>query len=171
MDAASLWRMATRDESGLLRELVDLLEKEGVRYAVIGGHAVNAHADQPLIGLDVDLVIEESRRADLEAELRKRLRIESSEDRLNVSKAGSDLRVRIETDPRYRVFVDRASPREVLGLRLTVAIGDVLQEEVWAFYDKKRLSSKRQNDLTDIARMVEKYPELRAQVPHAEKLV
>jgi hypothetical protein len=173
MDAASLWRMATRDESGLLRELVDLLEKEGVRYAVIGGHAVNAYA-QPLFGLDVELVIEASRRADVEAELQKRLRVEAFEHSMNVSKPGSNLRVQIRTDPRYRPFVERSSRMDVLGLSLSVAdLRDVLQGKIWAFSDEKRRPSKRQKDLTDIARIVEKYPELRAQVPHAiiEKLV
>jgi hypothetical protein len=173
MQAQAFWNTVTKDESGFLTEFVTLLEKEGIRYAVIGGQAVNAYVD-PLVSLDLDLVVEEPRRAEFETELGKRFRVETFEHRVNVSKAGSALRVQVYTDPRYRVFVDRAAPGDVLGLRLSVAaLGDVLQGKIWAFSDEKRRPSKRQKDLTDIARIVEKYPELRAQVPRAviEKLV
>lgn len=173
MQATTFWSTVTKDESGFLPEFVALLEKEGVRYAVIDGQAVNAYAD-PLVSLDLDLVVDESSRSRFEAELRKRFRVEAFEHSVNVSKAGSGLRVQIQTDPRYTAFVERASPMDVLGLRLVVAaLGDVLQGKIWAFSDEKRRPSKRQKDLTDIARIVEKHPELRAQVPEAvlEKLV
>ena len=86
--------------------------------------------------------------------------------RLNVAVAGSDLRVQIQTDPRYATFVDRATEREVLGLRLPVArVEDVLQGKLWAVLDPARRASKRQKDLADIARLLEAYPDLRDQVP------
>lgn len=79
---------------------------------------------------------------------------------------GSDLRARIQTDPRYAVFVDRAEDHEVLGLRLRVAaIEDVLQGKVWAAQDPDRRPSKRQKDLADIARLIESRPDLRDRVP------
>ena len=54
----------------------------------------------------------------------------------------------------------------VLGLELPVAsLEDVLQGKVWAALDPQRRGSKRQKDLADIARLIEAYPELRAQVP------
>ena len=40
---------------------------------------------------------------------------------VNVSLADSDLRVQLQTDPRYAPFVERASSRDVLGLSLPVA--------------------------------------------------
>jgi hypothetical protein len=40
---------------------------------------------------------------------------------LNISKAGSDLRVQIQTDTRYFDFPDRAMLRNILGLELPVA--------------------------------------------------
>lgn len=86
--------------------------------------------------------------------------------RLNISMTGSDLRARIQTDPRYAVFVDRAEDHEVLGLRLRVAaIEDVLQGKVWAAQDPDRRPSKRQKDLADIARLIESRPDLRDRVP------
>jgi hypothetical protein len=54
----------------------------------------------------------------------------------------------------------------VLGLELPVAsVEDVLQGKIWAAQDAGRRGSKRQKDLADIARLLEKYPELRRQVP------
>ena len=85
---------------------------------------------------------------------------------LNVSTLGSDLRVQIQTDPRYGDFVERATFRDVLGLRLPVAsVEDVLRGKVWAAQDPTRQPSKRQKDLSDIARLLEAYPILRNQVP------
>jgi hypothetical protein len=85
---------------------------------------------------------------------------------VNVSLPGSDLRVQLQTDPRYAAFVERASVRDVLGLSLPVAaVEDVLQGKVWAAQDPKRRPSKRQKDLADISRLLEAHPELRRSVP------
>ena len=60
---------------------------------------------------------------------------------LNVSVLDSDLRVQVQTDPRYFDFVDRAEMREVMGLRLPVADdADILQGKVWAASDPARLA-------------------------------
>lgn len=91
-----------------------------------------------------------------------------------MSVPGSDLRIQIRLDPRYGAFVERAAPRQVLGIPLPVArLEDVLQGKVWAAEDASRRPSKRQKDLADIARLVEKYPQLRASVPNAilDKLI
>jgi hypothetical protein len=45
-------------------------------------------------------------------------------------------------------------------MELPVAhLEDVLQGKVWAAQDAQRRGSKRQKDLADIARILEKYPE------------
>jgi hypothetical protein len=50
---------------------------------------------------------------------------------LNISSGGSQLRVQIQTDPRYFDFVDRSERRKVLGVPLPVAgIEDVLQGKI-----------------------------------------
>ena len=45
---------------------------------------------------------------------------------VSLSQPGSDLRVQIQTDPRYASFVERAAIRDVLGIPLPVA---ALEEE------------------------------------------
>lgn len=100
-----------------------------------------------------------------EALLGQAFAVERFPHSLNVSELGSDLRVQIQTDPRYAAFVDRATVGAVLGLRLPVArLEDVLQGKVWAVMDPDRRPSKRQKDLADIARLLEVYPALREQV-------
>jgi hypothetical protein len=85
---------------------------------------------------------------------------------VNVSAAGSDLRVQLQTDRRYADFVTGASERDVLGLSLPVAaLEDVLRGKVWAVQDAARRPSKRQKDLADISRLLEAYPLLRDRVP------
>lgn len=61
--------------------------------------------------------------------------------------------------------MEKASVREILGLRLSVAsLEDLLQGKIWAASDPTRRPSKRQKDLADIARPLAAYPELRSRV-------
>lgn len=142
-----------------------MLEERGVRYCVIGGQGVNAYTD-PVVSLDLDVVVAVDQLDAVEAALRDEFKVERFEHSLNVSDAGSDLRVQIHTDPRYFDFVDRAESRDVLGMALRVAdVADVLQGKVWAASDPSRRGSKRLKDFADIARIVEAYPALAESVP------
>jgi hypothetical protein len=132
---------------------------------VIGGQAVNAFVE-PVVSLDLDLAVATAEVASVEELLRQHFRVERFPHSVNVSMPGSDLRVQLQTDPRYGVFVDGAMDRDVLGLLLPVArLEDVLQGKVWAALDPTRRASRRQKDLADIARLLEAYPHLRSQVP------
>jgi len=165
MQASAFWKAVTMDQANLLPALVSLLEELGVRYCVIGGQAVNAYVE-PLVSLDLDLVVAAKERESVEAALRERFKVEQFAHSVNVSMPGSDLRVQIQTDPRYQPFVERASRREVLGVRLPVAsVEDVLQGKIWAALDPEGRSSKRRKDLLDIQRLLEWRPELRTLVP------
>lgn len=153
------------DRANFLERLIALLKERGVRYCVIGGQAVNAYAD-PVVSLDLDLVVATDQLPEVEAFLSQEFQVERFPHSLNVSAQGSDLRVQLQTDPRYAPFLERASLKEVLGLTLPVAaIEDLLRGKVWAAQDKARRGSKRQKDLADIARLLEGYPELRRHVP------
>ena len=165
MQALTFWKTITMDHANLLEELISLLEEHGIQYCVIGGQAINAYVE-PLVSLDLDIVIAFRQLDQATGILNQQFSLERFPHSLNVSLAGSDLRVQIQTDERYAQFVERASRREVLGLELPVAdLRDILQGKIWAVEDPQRRGSKRQKDLADIARIIEKYPELREQVP------
>ncbi len=158
MKAAAFWKAVTVDEANLLEEFVRLLDTHRFRYCVIGGQAVNVYVE-PLVSLDLDVVIAADQLAAIDSILPVEYRRERFPYSLNLSKAGSDLRIQVQTDTRYAPFVTRAGLREVLGVRLPVAaVEDVLQGKVWAASDPERRVSKRQKDLADIARLLESFP-------------
>jgi len=165
MQATTFRKIITMDQANLLEQLITLLAEYEIEYCVIGDQAVNAYVE-PLVSLDLDLVVAIDRLNQVESLLQRPFRVKSFPHSLNVSLAGSDLRVQIQTDPRYASFPERAVWQNVLGLALPVAQPeDVLQGKVWAAQDPTRRASKRQKDLADIARLLEAYPALRGQVP------
>ncbi len=165
MIARDYWKAVTVDRSDFLDQFLALLRESGARYCIVGGQAVNAYVD-PVVSLDLDLVVALDDRKLLEPILERQFRIEQFPHSTNLSMPGSDLRVQIQTDPRYESFIDRAATRDVLGIPLNVATPeDVLQGKVWAASDESRRGSKRQKDLADIARLLEAYPDLRSLVP------
>ena len=108
------------DGSDFLDRIVSLLEEHHVRYCVIGGQGVNAYAD-PVVSLDLDIVVAVDQMPEVEAALTQEFKVERFEHSLNISASGSDLRLQIQTDPRYFDFVERAQTRDVLGMTLQVA--------------------------------------------------
>ena len=173
MQALAFWKAVTVDRSNLLERFVEWLRAHDVRFCLIGGQAVNAYVE-PVVSLDLDVAIAADQIDHVRLMLAETFALEPLAHSLNVSAPGSDLRVQIRLDPRYGAFVDRASARDVLGLTLPVAsLEDVLRGKIWAVEDTSRRPSKRQKDLADISRLVEKYPDLRASVPSAvlDKLV
>lgn len=157
--------MVMRDQANLFDNLVSLFNEHGIQFCGIDGVAVNAYVE-PLVSLDLDIVVAVHQLDQVEELLNHHFVVKRFPHSLNVALAGSDLRVQIQTDERYGQFVERATRRDVLGMELPVAsVEDVLQGKIWAAVDTERRGSKRQKDLADIARILEKYPELRAQVP------
>lgn len=127
--------------------------------------AVNAYVE-PLVSLDLDVAVAVASLDDLEQILTQRFMVRRFPHRLNTALPHSDLRIQIQTDERYRSFIDRAVVCNVLGGDLPVAsLDDVLQGKIWAALDPERRRSKRQKDLADIARLIEAYPHLRTNVP------
>ena len=165
MQALQFWKLVTMDKANFIVELTDLLRAEGIKYAVVGGQAVNAYVD-PLVSLDLDLAVAVEHLEKVEALVAARFKVQRFPHSLNVSQTDSKLRVQIQTDPRYSEFVQRAAPRDVLGLTLPVAdVRDLLQGKIWAAQDSERRPSKQAKDRLDIMRLLERYPELREMIP------
>jgi hypothetical protein len=165
MRALTFWKRVTVDQTNLLESLISLLSQHQVHYCVIGGQAVNAYVD-PVVSLDLDLVIASEQLVEVERLFGERFKVESFPHSVNVSQPGSNLRIQIQKDPRYLSFLQDATQKEVLGISLPVAsLEDVLQGKIWAVTDPERRASKRQKDLADIARIIEVYPQLRSRIP------
>jgi hypothetical protein len=165
MQALAFWKAVAMDRANFLEGLIAVLGEHSVRYCVIGGQGVNAYAE-PLVSLDLDIVVAVDQLKHVEKLLSERFHLEQFPNSMNVSAEGSELRVQIQTDPRYFQFPERSSVREVLGLPLPVAaVEDVLDGKIWAVQDPERRPSKRRKDLLDIERLIEAHPRLRARVP------
>uniref|UniRef100_A0A7V0Z6C5 Nucleotidyltransferase family protein n=1 Tax=candidate division WOR-3 bacterium TaxID=2052148 RepID=A0A7V0Z6C5_UNCW3 len=148
-------KRVAKEKKDLLNEFVSILKKKKIPFCVIGGLAVNAYAE-PVVSLDLDVVIAVERLDDLVSFLPSEYRIKEFSNSINISAPFSDLRIQIQLDKRYQDFINRAIQKEVLGYKLPVAsIKDVLKGKIWAFQDKERRPSKRQKDLADIIRLIE----------------
>jgi hypothetical protein len=153
-------------KSDIIQILLDILAETGSRYCLIGGLAVNAYVE-PVVSLDLDIVAAaQDLGAICKAAQERGLAVEPFEHSVNLSGPGSDLRIQLQTDPRYQAFIVAAEDRDVLGYAVKVArLEDVLQGKVWAYTDQTRRKSKRQKDLADILRMIEAYPRLEGALP------
>jgi hypothetical protein len=150
----------------ILETFLSLLKEMAVPYCVIGGLAVNAYTE-PVVSLDLDVVVVSKDLAKVrKTALSKGFKIQDFEHSINLSAAGSDLRIQIQTDPRYQRFLSRSIKKKVLGYKMKVAsLEDVLQGKMWAYSDETRRKSKRQKDLADIYRLLESHPRLKAKIP------
>src|SRR5206468_11391029 len=107
-------------------------ERHHVPFCFIGGQALNAYVE-PVVSLDLDVVVASARIPDVEALVRELFQVDRFSHSLNVSAPDSDVRIQIQLDPRYGDFVERATRRVVLDLEVPVAaIEDILQGKVWA---------------------------------------
>jgi len=155
-------------KSDIIQIILDILSKTGSRYCLIGGLAVNAYVE-PVVSLDLDIVpADKDIGAICRAAKECGLKVEEFEHSVNITSESSDLRIQLQADPRYQRFVSIADDRNVLGYKMKVArLEDVLQGKVWAYMDKTRRKSKRQKDLADIFRIIERYPQLEASLPQS----
>jgi hypothetical protein len=159
-----------KGKSDILQQFLAILIETDSRYCVIGGLAVNAYVE-PVVSLDVDIVVAvHDIESVVNAAERHGFKVEQFEHSINISGHGSDLRIQVQTDHRYQMFISGAEVREILGYEMRVAsLGDVLQGKVWAYTDEMRRRSKRQKDLADILRIIETFPEFATMLPQSLK--
>jgi hypothetical protein len=159
----------TNSHKDFIAEFISILKFNRMPFCVIGGLAVNAYVE-PVVSLDLDVVVVVQGINNLIKLLRKRYKVSRYPHSINVAYSQSDLRIQIQIDPRYQSFIEKARVKNVLGYRLPVAlIGDVFQGKIWAAQDPKRRPSKRQKDLSDIQRMLEVKPALAKLLPQSLK--
>lgn len=156
-------------QEDILQRLLDLLDSMKIDYCVIGGLAVNAYVE-PVVSLDLDLVVAAKKIDNLIESAGKIFNIEKFPHSINLTSPKSDLRIQLQIDPRYQAFIPRATVKNVMGYKMNVAtVEDVLQGKIWAYSDEQRRKSKRQKDLADIYRLVETYSYLKDLLPESLK--
>ncbi len=165
MKTKTFMNRVANDEDDFFQEFLNILEEHKLPFCVIGGLAVNAYAE-PVVSLDLDVVVLSKRLDELVGILSERFSIRKEPHSINVSSRTSDFRIQIQIDPRYQKFISRSSHKTILGYRVSVAsIEDVLQGKIWAFSDPTRRPSKREKDLADIMRLTETHPQLVSLLP------
>ena len=153
----------------ILQQMLDLLNETKVDYCVIGGLAVNAYVE-PVVSLDLDLVVVTEAIENVLEAAEEIFHIEKFPHSVNLTSTKSDLRIQLQTDPRYQTFIPRSSIRAVMDYEMKVAtVENVLQGKIWAYSDEQSRKSKRQKDLADIFRLVESYPHLKDLLPEPLK--
>ena len=167
MNARDFSNRVTNSRSDFLQEFLDILEENQLPFCVVGGLAVNAYAE-PVVSLDLDLVVVSERLEELLAVLERCFTVVRHPRSINVSNPHSDLRIQIQTDARYQAFIAHSSRGTVLGYDMSVAaLEDVFQGKIWAFSDPARRPSKRQKDWADIMRLAETHPHLISLLPNS----
>ena len=153
----------------VIKEFLDLLAEQKIDYCLIGGLAVNAYAE-PVVSMDLDLVLALADTDRLIKHASANFKIEKFPHSINLNHPKSDLRIQIQTDPRYQDFIAKAVMKQVMGYDFKVSkLEDVLHGKIWAYQDEERRKSKRQKDLADIMRLVETHQYLYKLLPDGIK--
>lgn len=169
MTKKEFMNILSNGQEDVLQQFLDLLNEMKIDYCVIGGLAVNAYVE-PVVSLDLDLVVVTKEIDKLNKAAGKIFKIEKFPHNFNLISPKSDLRIQLQIDPRYQAFIPHASIKDVMGYKMKVAtIEDVLQGKIWAYSDEQRRKSKRQKDLADIFRLIETYPNLEELLPESIK--
>jgi len=165
MTKKEFMRLIMNEKKDYIQLFLDRLRTERIKFCVIGGLAVNAYVE-PVVSLDLDIVVAAEKIPALRNALPPRAKVKKFPNSLNISFPDSDLRIQVQTDPRYQAFLAGSRKKEILGYEMPVARAeDVLQGKIWAALDKTRRASKRQKDLADILRLVEKKKALLRLIP------
>ncbi len=161
MIAKEFYNKVTNGEGDLLVSVIEILKTNNISYCVIGGLGVNAYVD-PIVSLDLDIVIAADKIELLHVKLKDRYKIKEYEHSINIyGEKNEDLIIQIQTDARYQPFIKNASVKTVLGYELqVVSIDNIFQGKIWAATDQGgRLSKRKKNEL-DILRLIEVKKEL-----------
>lgn len=162
MKQVEFYRRVCNSEFDIISKFLEILEKEGISYCVIGGVGVNAYCE-PLVTLDFDCIVSSSQVEKLKEILKKEgFKVKSHPHTWEITHKASDIRIQLQRDERYQEFIDKAKLRQVLGYKIKVAKKtDLLKGKLWAYEDKTRDAIKRDKDLLDIKRLIKAYPELK----------
>lgn len=156
-------------KEGPLRLVAQLLEREGVPYALIGGVAVQLHTAEPRSTLDIDLAVptyaDIPRQALVAAGFEHTGRHEHSDNWRAPGAAPLTQRTAVQFSAEDEGIADAVKHAGVVdltdGLRLRVAsVADLIVLKLAAAGEPARRPSKRGHDLADVLALLEEHPEV-----------
>ena len=156
-------------KEGPLRLVAQLLEREGVPYALIGGVAVQLHTEEPRSTLDIALAVptyaDIPRQALLAAGFEHTGRHEHSDNWRAPGAAPLKLRTAVQFSAEDEGIADAVRHAGVVdladGVRLRVAsVADLIVLKLAAAIEPARRPSKRVHDVADVLALLEAHPEL-----------
>jgi hypothetical protein len=154
-----------------LRLVAQLLEREQVPYALIGGVAVQLHTEEPRSTLDIDLAVPTyahvPRAALLAAGFDHTGRHEHSDNWRAPGPAPLKQRTAVQFSAEDEGIADAVEHARILdlqgGVRLRVAnVPDLIVLKLVAAAEPRRRPSKREHDLADVLALLEEHPEHRS---------
>ena len=168
MTAREIYDLTLRGGGNDFQIVVELLERLGTPWCLIGGLAVNAYAE-PVYTADADFIVIATQLEFVCAELAGLgFLISPHRFSVNAHLPGSCLVIQITTYPRYQDFLGPATSHETLGVQCRVAaLPDLFQGKLWAAADPERRPSKRLKDELDLVRIAENFPEYVEKLPPA----
>ena len=152
------------------RELFRILEENGVRYALIGGLAVQLLGEEARTTLDIDVAVESydhvPQAALVAAGFRRLGRHEHSENWMGPEETP----VQFSADPEFSSLIEHAVTRSFEGglVRVAPAI-ELVRSKLRAARDEARRPSKRLRDLADAQALIEREPDLERELSEAER--
>jgi hypothetical protein len=154
-----------------LRLVAQLLERERVPYALIGGVAVQLHTQEPRSTLDIDLAVPTyahvPRAALLAAGFDHTGRHDHSDNWRAPGPGPLKQRTAVQFSAEDEGIADAVEHAGVIdlgsGLRLRVAtVADLVVLKLAAAAEPKRRPSKREHDVADVLALLEEHPEIRS---------
>jgi Nucleotidyl transferase AbiEii toxin, Type IV TA system len=154
-----------------LRLIADLLERERVPYALIGGVAVQLYTAEPRSTLDIDLAVPTYRHVPAEALRRAGFehtgRHEHSDNWRAPGSGPPKLRTAVQFSAEDAGIAEAVEHARMVdlhgGLRLRVATAaDLIALKLLAADEPRRRGSKRQHDLADVLALLEEHPDLKS---------
>ena len=152
-----------------LRLVAELLERERVPYALIGGVAVQLHTKEPRSTLDIDLAVvayaDVPRKALLDAGFEHTGRHEHSDNWRAPGPGPLKVRTAVQFSAEDEGIADAVEHATVVdlddGLRLRVAtVADLILLKLAAAEEPTRRPSKREHDVGDVLALLEEHPEV-----------
>jgi len=154
-----------------LRLVAQLLEREHVPYALIGGVAVQLHTEEPRSTLDIDLAVptygDVPREALLEAGFEHTGRHDHSDNWRAPGPGPLKQRTAVQFSAEDEGIADAVAHASSVdldgGVQLRVAtVADLIVLKLVAAAEPRRRPSKREHDVADILALLEEHPELRS---------